>query len=99
MAIAWQIDEFRSEDKEFRWSGNKKETDDPVETIIERWQEKVGLKIDPAAQALEAMKAFYKATGRPWDDTPVTADWREVDTEIPGNYMGGQRGKRGEGVK
>jgi hypothetical protein len=99
IAIAWQIDEMRAEDHAFRWSGSKKASDDPVETTIERWHEKVGLKVDPAAQALEAMKAFYEATGKEWDDTPVSADWREVDEEIPGNYMGGQRGERGEGIK
>jgi hypothetical protein len=90
---------MRAEDREFRWSGSKKDSDDPVETHIERWQERIGLKVDPAAEALKAMKAFYEATGREWDDTPVTADWRETDEEIPGNYMAGSKGKKGEGTK
>lgn len=99
MAIAWQINDLREEDKAFRWSGSKKEADDPVETLIERWQETIGLKVDPAAEALAAMKAFYKMTGREWDDTPVEQDWRERDEEIPGTYMAGQRGAQGEGKK
>lgn len=88
---------MRAEDREFRWSGSKKESDDSVETLIERWQEKIGLKVDPAAEALKAMKAFNKMRGIPWDDTPVEADWREKDEEIPGVYMGGSKGERGHG--
>jgi hypothetical protein len=99
IAIAWHMDEMREEDRRWRYSGGKKESDDPVETVILHWQEKIGLKVDPAAAALEAMKAFYKATGREWDDTPVEADWRERDEEIPGNYIAGRQGKKGEGVK
>lgn len=99
IAIAWQVDDFRKEDHAFRWSGSKKESDDPVEVTIERWQEKIGLKVDPAAEALEAMKRFYAATGKEWDDTPVEVDWRMRDEEIPGNYMGGQKGAKGEGSK
>jgi hypothetical protein len=99
IAIAWQTDDFRREDHAFRWSGSKKESDDPVEVIIERWQEKIGLKVDPAAEALEAMKRFYKATGKDWDDTPVEVDWRMKDEEIPGTYMGGVKGVKGEGSK
>lgn len=52
--------------------------------------------MDPAAEALKAMQAFYKATGREWDDTPVEVDWRAKDEEIPGNYMSGQQGVKGE---
>jgi hypothetical protein len=90
---------MRAEDHAFRWSGSKKDSDDSVETHIERWQEKVGLRVDPAAAALEAMKAFNKMRGIPWDDTPVEMDWRERDEEIPGTYMAGAKGVKGEGVK
>lgn len=90
------IEEMITEDREFRWSGSKKQSDDPVETHIQRWEEKIGLRIDPAAMALEAMKAFYKATGKVWDDTPVEVDWRQKDEEIPGTYMGGSKGPQGE---
>lgn len=91
------IDEMIIEDRKFRWSGNKKDSDDPVETAIERFEEKIGLRVDPAAEALKAMKAWYKATGREWDDTPVDVDWRERDEEIPGVYMGGSKGEAGQG--
>lgn len=96
IAITWQVEEMRAEDREFRWSGSKKESDDRVETIIEHWEEKMGLRVDPAAEALKAMQAFYKATGREWDDTPVEVDWRAKDEEIPGNYMAGKQGVKGE---
>jgi hypothetical protein len=82
------------EDREARYAGAKKETDDDLETVIERWEQKIGLRVDPEEQALEALKAFNKARGIPWDDTPVVpSDWRERDEEIPGEYMGSPRMK------
>lgn len=91
------VDEMVMEDREFRYSGGKKPTDDPVETHIEHWEEKIGLKVDPDAEALKAYKAWRASQGLEWDDTPVQLDWRERDEEIPGEYIAGVQGAKGKG--
>jgi hypothetical protein len=81
-----------TEDRDARYSGAKKETDDPLEEVVLQWEMKMGLRVDPEEVALDALKAFNKARGIPWDDTPVdNRDWRERDEEIGGDFMGSPR--------
>jgi hypothetical protein len=81
------------EDRDARYSGAKKETDDPLEEVVTQWEMKIGLQVDPEEVALEALKAFNAANGIPWDDTVVEQDWRERDQEISGDFMGSAKNR------
>ena len=48
------------------------ESDDPYGDQVREFEERIGLRADPGIAAMEQMKAWYKATGREWDETPVT---------------------------
>ena len=62
-----------------------KDSGDPLGDDIRRFEERIGLRDDPSAWALEQHKALLKQRGIPWDDTPVGAgsgQWWEQDTEF-----------------
>lgn len=63
-------------------AGAKFEVDDPLGERIERFEEEIGLRFDPAAAALAMHKAWMTAQGKAWDDTPVTADARWWDQDV-----------------
>lgn len=47
-----------------------------------RFEESIGLRIDPAKIALAQHRAFLASQGIEWDDTPTEADdWRAEDRE------------------
>jgi hypothetical protein len=64
-----------------KWEG----TNDPLGDDIEKFEERIGLRDDPQAWAMEQHKAFLKAQGKEWDDTPVAAgsgQWWDQDVEF-----------------
>jgi hypothetical protein len=67
-------------------SGNAKfEESDPLGEQIALFEEKIGLREDPAAIALELHKRLLAAQGKEWDDTPVGAgsgQWWDQDVEF-----------------
>ena len=64
-----------------KWEG----TSDPLGDQVTQFEERIGLRDDPAAWALEQHKAFLAAQGKEWDDTPVTGgsgEWWDQDVEF-----------------
>lgn len=64
-----------------KWEG----TDDPLGDDVRRFEERIGLRDDPMAWALEQHKLFLKAQGKEWDDTPVSGgsgQWWDQDVEF-----------------
>jgi hypothetical protein len=62
-----------------------KDSQDPLGDDIRRFEERIGLRDDPEALALQMHKQLLKERGIPWDDTPVgagTGQWWEQDTEF-----------------
>jgi hypothetical protein len=62
-----------------------KDANDPLGESIMRFEERIGLRDNPEALALEMHKAFLKSQGKEWDDTPVGAgggQWWEQDVEF-----------------
>lgn len=62
---------------------------------LERFDEQTGMKVDPEAEALKALKAFQEAAGIVIEnpDAPVAPDEKSMaamkDEEVPGSWMGG----------
>jgi len=65
------------------------ETNDPLGEQIEAWEEKIGLRYDPAIVAQEMLRAWQESQGMTWDDTPVAADdkWLAGDVNIEFSSM------------
>lgn len=62
-----------------------KDTKDPLGDQISGFEERVGLRDDPAALALELHKKFLKLQGKEWDDTPASGgsgQWWDQETEF-----------------
>jgi hypothetical protein len=62
-----------------------KDSDDPLGDQVQRFEERIGLRDDPEALALEMHKQFLRAQGKDWDDTPVGAgngEWWDQDVEF-----------------
>jgi hypothetical protein len=62
-----------------------KDTEDPLGESIIRFEERIGLRDDPEALAMEMHKRFMAAQGKEWDDTPVGAgsgQWWDQDAEF-----------------
>lgn len=62
-----------------------KDTTDPLGDDIIRFEERIGLRDDPEALALEMHKQFLTSQGKEWDDTPVGAgngQWWDQDVEF-----------------
>lgn len=65
-------------------AGARWDDDDPLGETIVRLEERLGLREDPEALALELHKRMLAAQGKPWDDTPVGAgsgQWWEQDVD------------------
>jgi hypothetical protein len=65
--------------------GKWEHSDDPLGDSIVRFEERIGLRDDPAALALEMHKRFLAEQGKEWDDTPVGAgsgEWWDQDVEF-----------------
>jgi hypothetical protein len=65
--------------------GKWEHSDDPLGDSIVRFEERIGLRDDPAALALEMHKQFLAAQGKEWDDTPVGAgngEWWNQNVEF-----------------
>lgn len=45
-----------------------------IEETVERFEERIGLRINPEDIAMEQHKAMLKAKGIEWDNTPYTPD-------------------------
>jgi hypothetical protein len=76
-----------------------KDSSDPLGDDIVRFEERIGLRDDPAAWALEQHKLFLAAQGKEWDDTPVSAgsgQWWDQDVEFSSmeSLDAQQKGKR-----
>ncbi len=66
-------------------AGAKWETEDPLGDMITRFEERIGLREDPEAIALELHKQLLASRGIEWDDTPVGAgsgQWWDQDVEF-----------------
>lgn len=62
-----------------------KDASDPLGDSIRRFEERVGLRDDPEALALELHKGLLKSRGIEWDDTPVSGGsgkWWDQDVEF-----------------
>jgi hypothetical protein len=62
-----------------------KDVSDPLGDAIARLQERLGLREDPEAVALELHKGLLAARGIEWDDTPVgggSGQWWDQEAEF-----------------
>lgn len=62
-----------------------KDTSDPLGDSVTRFEERMGLRENPADIALELHKQLLKQRGIEWDDTPVGAgsgQWWDQDIEF-----------------
>ena len=78
-----------------------KDTRDPLGDDIRRFEERIGLRDNPEALALEMHKQFLAAQGKEWDDTPVGAgsgQWWDQDVEFSSMSDLDTAAKRSEGV-
>jgi hypothetical protein len=62
---------------------------------LERFEEEIGMRVNPEDEAKKALKAFQEAQGMVIEnpDAPVGPDAKALawmkDEEIPGSWMGG----------
>lgn len=63
-------------------AGAQFESDDPLGEKITRFEEEIGLRVNPADVALALHRQWMAQQGKAWDDTPVAGDDRWWDQNI-----------------